>query len=292
MKHLSDNNINQLRQNARSMVRELGLLKDAYYDIDVTLAERHFLIELSSSLFPTVGDIAELLLLDKSTASRLIAKTVKKGYVKYSSDEHDKRKRFLMLTEKGKEILSSFETIALNQTKEALFTLTPEEIDTVYKGVALYAQGLKNSRLRNNVSFTPIAPQNDPVIVRMLAKSQHNKITNECLNLFETYQQKGSLYSVMKLDSKIIGGAGISPYDQTYCQLEFICLQNQKHYLEFEKLLIDSCMKEAKKLGYSKCYVDLIKENLLSKEFFLKQGFQPIKKINQKSDYGKLVRDL
>lgn len=153
MNHLSKVKINLLRQQARSVVRELGLLNDAYFDIDVTLAERHFLIELSSSAYPTVGDIAERLLLDKSTASRLIAKTVKKGYVTYSTDKEDKRKRFLALTKKGNEILHAFEPIAFNQTKEALLTLTPEEVQIVYQGIALYAKGLRNSRLRRSSSL-------------------------------------------------------------------------------------------------------------------------------------------
>ena len=60
-------------------MRELGLLNDAYFDIGVTLAERHLLIELNRSPPPTMGEIAERLLLDKSTVSRLISKAVKKG---------------------------------------------------------------------------------------------------------------------------------------------------------------------------------------------------------------------
>ena len=112
MKRLSSEEINLLRHHARSVVRELGLLNDAYFDIGVTLAERHLLIELSSCLYPTVGDIAERLLLDKSTASRLIAKAVKKGYVKYSPDENDKRKRFLQFTEMGRRL-----SMPLNQSR-------------------------------------------------------------------------------------------------------------------------------------------------------------------------------
>ncbi|HEY5260276.1 MAG TPA: MarR family transcriptional regulator, partial [Rhabdochlamydiaceae bacterium] len=149
MKDLSSETINQLRQDARSVVRELGLLNDAFFEIGVTLAERHLLIELSVGLPPTMGEIAERLLLDKSTVSRLISKAVKKGYIQCTADEKDKRKRFLKLTEKGKQVLHAFEPIAFNQTKEALLTLTDEEIKTVYRGVALYAKGLRNARLQN-----------------------------------------------------------------------------------------------------------------------------------------------
>jgi DNA-binding MarR family transcriptional regulator/RimJ/RimL family protein N-acetyltransferase len=152
MKHLSDQNINLLRQNARSMVRELGLLNDAYSEIGITLAQRHLLIELSSTKEPlTAKEIAERLLLDKSTVSRLIAKAVRRGFITCSIDQKDKRKRFLQFTDLGKNTLFTFEPIAFNQTKNALQTLTPEETNFVYQGMALYAQGLKNSRLQNTI---------------------------------------------------------------------------------------------------------------------------------------------
>src|ERR1700722_5417548 len=124
MKNLSNEEINLLRHNARSVVRELGLLNDAYFEVGVTLAERHLLIELTSCERPTAKEIAERLLLDKSTVSRLIAKEVKKGFINCSSDKKDKRRRFIQLTEKGKETFNAFEPIAFNQTKEALLTLT------------------------------------------------------------------------------------------------------------------------------------------------------------------------
>lgn len=149
MKNLSSEEINLLRHNARSVVRELGLLNDAYFEIGVTLAERHLLIELTSCACPTMGEIAKRLLLDKSTVSRLIAKAIKKGYVKLSSDEKDKRKKFLHLTELGKTTLHTFEPIAFHQTKEALLTLSAKEVELVHQGVALYAKGLKNSRLQS-----------------------------------------------------------------------------------------------------------------------------------------------
>lgn len=146
MSHLSQERIDVLRHNARSVVRELGLLNDAYFDIGVTLAERHLLIELNTSISPTVGEIAARLLLDKSTVSRLIARACKKGYITYASDANDRRKKVLQLTKKGTEVLNAFEPIAFNQTKDALLQLKPKEVDTVFKGVALYAKGLRLSR--------------------------------------------------------------------------------------------------------------------------------------------------
>lgn len=159
MTNLSTSAIDELRRNARSMVRELGLLNDAYFEIGVTLAERHLLIELAVPPAPTMGEIAERLLLDKSTISRLISKAVKKGYIACVTDEKDKRKRFLQITEVGKQTLQAFEPIAFNQTKQALLTLNSKEIETVYKGIALYAMGLRNSRTKDKANEC-LLPQN------------------------------------------------------------------------------------------------------------------------------------
>jgi DNA-binding MarR family transcriptional regulator len=144
---MRDEEINQLRRNARALVRELGLLNDAYFNIGVTLAERHLLIELESCGKTTLGDIARRLLLDKTTISRLIAKALRKGYIRCDRGAGDRRQRWVELSERGREVLAAFESIAFRQTRDALLTLTPEEVEIVYRGVALYAQGLKRSRL-------------------------------------------------------------------------------------------------------------------------------------------------
>jgi len=187
MKGISNESVNELRHNARSVVRELGLLNDAYFEIGVTLAERHLLIELTMYPSPTMGEIAERLLLDKSTISRLISKAVKKGYVECVTDEKDKRKRFLQITEKGKQTLNAFEPIAFNQTKEALLTLTHDEIETVHKGIALYAKGLKCSRTQNKkINADHLMSQKDFNLT-----AENSKQIENLPEIFNRLSQKG-----------------------------------------------------------------------------------------------------
>lgn len=150
MTNLPISEINQLRSDARAIVRELGLLNDSYFGVDVTVAERHLLIELASAKEPIMGELAERLLLDKSTISRLIARALKKGYVKTVVDQKDKRRRFVHITKKGIKVLNTFEPIAFAQTKNALLTLKPEEIQAVYQGISCYANGLRSLRLQEN----------------------------------------------------------------------------------------------------------------------------------------------
>ncbi len=197
-------NVNQLRQDAREVVRELGLLKDAFFDIGVTLAERHLLLELASSSLPTMKEIGEKLLIEKSTASRLIARAVKKGYVSISSDNKDKRCRTLQLTDLGRKTLVSFEKIAFSQTNEALMMLEPEEIHYVMKGMALYAKGLKAARLRDKI-------QKEPKIYSL----DESYILTEC-----SLEDEAGLYEIFQ---EISGVDGYFPNEST----SFAEFQNQ-----------------------------------------------------------------
>lgn len=211
MEKFSNERIDLLRHNARSVVRELGLLNDAYFEIGVTLAERHLLIELSSCSCPTMGEIADRLLLDKSTASRLIAKAMKKGYIKSTLDAKDKRRRFLHLTEIGRKTLGAFEQIAFNQTRQALLTLLPEEMELAYQGIALYAKGLKTSRLQNQ---TP--PHSGKTIVSENLEDISINLSKKGLSLTSFKQEdENSLYSIFR--NVVDSGAGF-PYESNSIQ--------------------------------------------------------------------------
>lgn len=212
MKKLSNEEINLLRHNARGMVRELGLLNDAYFEVGVTLAERHLLIELTSCINPTAGEIAERLLLDKSTVSRLIAKAVKKGYVKFLSDEKDKRKRILQFTEMGKKTLNIFEPIAFNQTREALLTLGAEEIEQVYQGIALYAKGLKTSRLRKQTDFQDSSDKAHKKDINVESLFELNEKLNQLGFTLKPFSQEdeNSLYGIFK---EVVDSGSQFPYE-------------------------------------------------------------------------------
>ncbi len=213
MESLSDQKINLLRQNARSVVRELGLLNDAYFEVGVTLAERHLLIELASSKETlTAKDIAERLLLDKSTVSRLVSKAIKKGFITCATDQTDKRKRFLQFTELGKNTLSAFEPIAFNQTKNALQTLNFKEIELVHQGVSLYAQGLRNSRLQN------ITPNSLPKSVDGIESLE--KLRNQLHHLgyiLEAYkaEDEEALFAIFK---EVVDAGCQFPYESSSMQ--------------------------------------------------------------------------
>ena len=293
-------------------MRELGLLNDAYFEIGVTLAERHLLIELTCCTCPTMGEIAERLLLDKSTASRLIGKAMKKGYIQYTTDEKDKRKKFIHLTELGKKTLDAFEPIAFNQTKEALLALSDEEIELVCKGVALYAKGLKNSRLQNKgstrgkeegatrvslegvnsqlaqVGFTlkPFAQEDEEELYKIFQEvvDSGNQFPYECSSIQEFYRQflgpKSQVYVAHSSEQELIGGfyikSNFSGRSNHIANAAYM-IRNTHRGQGIGTFLVKASLEIAKNLGFRAMQFNMVlSQNVIALKLYQKLRFNII----------------
>lgn len=73
-----------------------------YYDISVSECHALSAIERKGPL--ALKAVVELLQLDKSTTSRIVASLVKRGYVRRESDGRDARLLRLSITAKGREV--------------------------------------------------------------------------------------------------------------------------------------------------------------------------------------------
>lgn len=317
MERFLDEKIDLLRHNARSVVRELGLLNDAYFEIGVTLAERHLLIDLSSCSCPTMGEIAERLLLDKSTASRLIAKAMKKGYIKSTLDSNDKRKRFLHLTELGRKTLEAFEPIAFNQTKQALLTLLPEERELAHKGIALYAKGLKTSRLQNqaahamlneksviseNLGDISIKLSEKGLSLTLFKQEDENSLYDifrnvvdsgvefpyESNSIQEFYRQffaPSSKVYVCRSSNEIVGGFYIRPNFSGRCNHianAAYMIKDSHRGQGIGTLLVNASLEIAKNLGFQAMQFNMVlSQNIIAMKLYEKLGFKIVGTIPQ-----------
>ncbi len=59
------------------------------------------LVDISSREYTSVGELANILLMDQTTVTRNIEILKKNGYVKVKADDEDSRKRLISITEKG-----------------------------------------------------------------------------------------------------------------------------------------------------------------------------------------------
>ncbi|MFY7828439.1 MAG: MarR family winged helix-turn-helix transcriptional regulator [Flectobacillus sp.] len=98
------------------------------------LPEQHFLLNLIASKEETIqSDLAELIHKDKSAVMRHIDQLESMGYLIRVNDTADRRKKHLVITEAGKDIMQQCQEVIDLVTERNLVGISDEELDVFTK---------------------------------------------------------------------------------------------------------------------------------------------------------------
>lgn len=100
---------------------------------DITIDQCLVLIILNNKTTTSQKEIADLIFKDYASITRIIELMVKKEYLVRSSNENDRRKFTLELTNKGEKILDLLTPEIQQNRKKALKGLSTEEINQLEK---------------------------------------------------------------------------------------------------------------------------------------------------------------
>ena len=95
--------------------------------------------------------------------------------------------------------------------------------------------------------------------------------------LHELFQLPGSFYLVAEQGYQLLGGAGIFPsggLPQGVCELVKMYLHKDARGKGLGRLLIDSCLQKAKKMGYKSVYLETMPELGKAVSIYEKFGFR------------------
>ncbi|CAM1341297.1 conserved hypothetical protein [Tenacibaculum aestuarii] len=78
-------------------------------------------------------EIADLVFKDYASMTRIVKLMITKDYLVKSTDNNDKRKAKLEITEKGKEIIKKLKPVIQKNRETALNTISIDELEQLYK---------------------------------------------------------------------------------------------------------------------------------------------------------------
>ncbi|BCQ26093.1 GNAT family N-acetyltransferase [Caballeronia sp. NK8] len=148
-----DKTILELREFSRKLVRELGFMRNTLADSGLAPSAVHAIIEIGATPGIQARDIATILRLDKSNASRQIARLEATGLVRRETSGEDARSSELYLTPAGQRLRRKIDKFATDQVSDALRRMVPEDQQALVRSLALYADALA----RDHASGTPHA---------------------------------------------------------------------------------------------------------------------------------------
>jgi len=142
---LTHADILSVRDASRRMVRQLGFMRPTMADTDLSASAVHTIIELGNQEQLTANQLAQTLLLEKSSVSRMLGRLIERGLLTETASEADGRSKFLSLTERGKALFADIERYANQQVGRALHALSGDVRSQVVNGLAAYACALKTA---------------------------------------------------------------------------------------------------------------------------------------------------
>ncbi len=95
-------------------------------------------------------------------------------------------------------------------------------------------------------------------------------------NMFEAYNNPKSVYYVVELNNRIVGGAGIAPldnFDGNVCELQKMYFLEEVRGKGIGSKMIKHCLQAAKELGFDKCYLETMPYMKAAQSLYQKNGF-------------------
>ncbi|GAM77739.1 histone acetyltransferase HPA2 [Vibrio ishigakensis] len=97
----------------------------------------------------------------------------------------------------------------------------------------------------------------------------------ENMSQFYTAENQ-SLYLVVLLDGKLVGGCGLAPFEpgSDTCELKKLFLLKESRGLGLGKKLSEMCLEFAKQQGFTQCYLDTLSNMTSAVRLYEKLGFE------------------
>lgn len=138
--------VEEIRISSRLMVRELGFMNHTLAATDYSPSVVHTLLEIEARGSLTAAGIVQILGLEKSSVSRMLAKLVKAGELEETSSSEDARFKQLSLSPQGRETVRRINAYGNERVISALKKMDSSQQRVVSKGLSIYAQALKACR--------------------------------------------------------------------------------------------------------------------------------------------------
>nr|WP_321457329.1 helix-turn-helix domain-containing GNAT family N-acetyltransferase [uncultured Cohaesibacter sp.] len=185
--HVRDSLVNDIRASSRQLVRQWGVLAKHVAGTEYSISAVHAVLEIGLTDGINSKDLADSLILEKSTISRLVKSLVEQGLIIKLHDDQDRRKQGLALTEKGKILFDSINANANEQVRDALGSIEAEDVLKISKGLTLYADALSRKEYPRSGSSAIIETGYRAGLIGQIS-SMHSQFYNKLVGFGSVFE--------------------------------------------------------------------------------------------------------
>lgn len=270
---MKENQVRTIRKHSRNLAREWKLVANRADQQGLTMPEAHALIELSTHKTLSVQNIADMLLIDKSNASRALASLGKEQFVEFTENKEDRRAKDVSITTSGRKRVQQVHIEADELVGGALELLSPQEQEVVAEGLKTYAKALRYNRLQKDFIIRPITKEDNSAVAAVIRKvsdefglrAEDGYAVGDPMveSMSEAYATTGTRYWVVVKDGKVVGGGGVAPLQGSndgLCELQKMYFMPECRGTGLGRRMVLKALDFARQTGYKACYLETTPE--------------------------------
>lgn len=282
------NTLRAFRADSRTVVRELGFLRDGWAPAGLTTAQVHLLLELAQAGQMRPSELAERLRSDPAVVSRSTKDLAAKGLIDTTPDPSDGRQRQHRLTQAGMAVVGGIHDDADSQVRNAFGALEPTAVADVLKGMQAYAKALRRARLQSELVIREIRANDDPAVTALIRTVMPEFGANgpgfaimdpEVEGMSAAYSAPRSNYFVVERRGEVLGGGGYAPLiegDGATCELRKMYFRTELRGLGMGAKLLTHVLEAATAEGFKTCYLETLEHMTRARRLYKAFGFKPL----------------
>jgi DNA-binding MarR family transcriptional regulator/GNAT superfamily N-acetyltransferase len=258
-----DQRVAAVRRFNRFYTQKIGVVREAYLNTPMSLAEARVLYELGNRERPSASELARDLGLDPGYLSRILARFAKDRIVSSERSKNDKRVSHILLTEKGQRAFATVNARSRHEIGEWLGTLSAPEQERLV-GAMHAIEGLLEARPEAKTPYL-IRPHQPGDIGWVV--SRHGALYAQEYGWDETFEAlvaeiaakfvrrfdpKRERCWIAEKDGENVGSVFLVRKSATVAQLRLLIVDPKARGLGIGHRLVEECIAFARRLGYRK----------------------------------------
>lgn len=256
-----------------------GILRAGY-----SLTEKDVLLEISKTERCTANILTQLLHIDRSYMSRMIAKFEKNGLIEKTQSKTDSRVRYIRLTETGRKEFNRLSDIQSSQIGKIFQKLGGRDQQEIIDAMIMIRNKLSDAN--DVITIRPFTQSDIEYVIsrhktlyyaeRHLSEVFSEYVDHIVYEFAQRFNPETDCLNILECNNVPAGSIAIVKADDATAQLRFFMLEPEMRQRGYGNQLIEMVLDFCRRKRYKKVFLLTITAQVVARHIYEQHGFERV----------------